>query len=197
MPNNTKYFFEITSEYIMQSIYRVVIAGVTGAAPSDGFIDNTNVENYRAQGSDVTTLDQSVSKERANVRFELLRQQIQLEANVYMDEYDAVGGSASAAPTSFAFTAFVERGDDSLFTRDETNNGAPLTGVDALKRWIARSMILSTTLLRELYDPTEGTSRGNTTPYVRNSLVDQNIETGALCADLTTATATITVTKLA
>jgi hypothetical protein len=181
----------------MQSIYSVVIAGVTGSAPSDGFIDNTTILQYMAAGSEPTTLDQSTSKVRGNIRFKLLQQQIQLESNVYMDEYVAAGGSAIAQPTSFAFTATVEHGDDSLFTRDETNANAPLTGVDALKRWIARSMILGTTLLHEVYDPTQATSRGAIEPFARDTTVDLLVTAGALCADLTTATALITVSKIA
>jgi hypothetical protein len=187
------------SEYVMTfspTSYSVTIAGVVAASPSDGFIDNTKLEQYMAAGAPATTYVQAQAKERGNYRFRFLQQAVQFEANVYMENMDAPGGTGATAPTSFSFTAVVERGDDVLVTRDETNAGATLTGVACLKRWVARALVRQQTQMGVIYDPTEGTTKGNTTPAARYGARIEPIVVGALAADLPTAEALITITKL-
>jgi hypothetical protein len=181
---------------MLSTLYSVTIAGVNNAAPADGFIDYTTIEQYMAQGSIPTTYAQTTAKERANIRFKFLQQQIQNEANVYLTNFVAAGGSSTAAPSSFTFTAEVERGDSVLFTRDETNNNAEMTGMDALTRWIARALIESRTTISDVYDPTKETTPGNSTPAARFGVRETSITVGKLYSNLTTATAAITVTKL-
>lgn len=179
------------------SMYRVTIAGVTAAAPGDGFIDNMTIEQYMRDGSAApTTLDQTTAKERANLRYKLLTQQLSLETNIYVSDIVAAGGSASAAPSSFVFTATVEHGDDSLFTRDEANNNAEMTGVDALKRYVARALITSRTTNSDIYDPTKTTAPGNQTMAARAGTRINQITVGKLAANLTAATALVTVAKI-
>jgi hypothetical protein len=181
---------------MLSSLYSVTIAGVNNPAPADGFIDYTTIEQYMAQGSIPATYAQTTAKERANIRFKFLQEQIQREANVYLTNFVAAGGSSTAAPSSFSFTAEVERGDSVLFTRDETANDAEMTGVAALTRWIARALIESRTTVSHIYDPTKEPTPGNSTPVARFGIRETTIDVAKLYLNLTTATAAITVTKL-
>ena len=180
----------------LSTFYKVTIAGVNNAAPADGFIDNMTIEQYGAAGSNATTFAQTTTKERGNLRFEFLQQQIQLEANVYISNTSSPGGSATAAPSSFVFTAEIERGDSVLFTRDELNNAAPLTGTAALKRWIARALCEGRVTIRMIYDPTMGTTPGNSTQYARFGVREVQLEAAKLYNNLTSAEASITVVAL-
>lgn len=181
---------------MISTYYSVTIAGVNKAAPSDGFVDQNTIEQYMAEGSEPATFDQTVAKERANVRFAFIQQQAQLEANVYFSNFQTPGGSATTAPTSFTFTAEIERGDSVLFTRDELNGGAEIVGMPALVRWIARALCEARTTVRDIYDPTQGTTPGNSLPYARFGVREETITIGALYSNLTAAEASITVTAL-
>ena len=179
--------------------YRVTINGASApsSAPRDGFIDNKTIETYMGEGADApTTLVQTTAKERANLRFKFLCQQLQLEGNIYVEDIVATGGSAVAAPTSYSFTAVAERGDDMLFTRDETANGASLTGTDALTRLLARALIQNRTIASMLWDPTKTTAPGNSTPAARHDQRLIAVEVGPVASNLTAASALITITKL-
>lgn len=181
--------------------YRITIAGKSGSAgaATDGFIDAKRVEQYMAEGSAPTTYVNSVAKERANLRFRFLQQQLQLEGNIYIENIVAAGGNANTAPTSFVFTAIVERGDSVLFTRDETNNNAPLTGVDALKRMVARALIEGRTITTDLFDPTTSTddgAGGTKTAAARRGIRVETLTVAGLYLNLTDATASVTVVAL-
>lgn len=180
----------------MQTSYSVQITNATAAAPGNGFIDPTTIEAYMAANSLPATYAQCQAKERGNVRFDFLQQQVQLEANVYMTNLTASGASATAEATSFSFTAVVERGDDVLVTRDESNPGSYLTGTAALKRWVARALVESRTCFGDIYDPTLATTPGNTTTAARYGIRTEQITVGALKTTLTAAEALITVTAL-
>jgi hypothetical protein len=182
-----------------QTLYRVTINGSAAptTAPNEGFIDNLKIQDYMAQGATApTTLDQTTAKERANWRFKFLQQQLQYDANVYISETVSTGGSATAQPTSFVFTAVVERGDDVLFTRDE-NGDQDLTGTDALIRWVARALVESrTSVLCDIWDPTKAVTAGNTQPQARFGERIMSIGVGPVANNLTAATALVSVTKL-
>jgi hypothetical protein len=179
------------------SRYRVEIAGVAGAAPRDGFIDNRTVERYVGDGGvEPTTFEQTLAKERANVRFDFLQQQMQFEGNVYVSDIVATGASAIAPATVFAFTATAERGDSALFTRDELNDDASLDGAAGLKRRIARALIQSRITNGDIWDPTKLPTPGNATPAARYGVRIQQIEIGPLADNLTAAEALVTLTKL-
>jgi hypothetical protein len=179
--------------------FRVTINGAAAptTAPKDGFIDNKSIETYVGEGSAApTTLVQTTAKERANIRFKFLQQQLQLEGNVYIQDIVATGGSSVAAPTSFVFTAVSERGDEMLFTRDETASGAPLTGIPALTRMIARALCEARTINAMVFDPTKTPTAGNSTPEARFGQRNVAVEVGAVASNLTTAAATVTITHL-
>ncbi|RYF17657.1 MAG: hypothetical protein EOO77_11590 [Oxalobacteraceae bacterium] len=122
---------------MLSTLYTVTIAGASKAAPADGFIDVTTIEQYMAQGSVPATYAQTTAKERANIRYKFLREQMQMDANLYLTNFIATGGSATAAPSSVSFTVEVERGDYVLFARDETTPGLELHGIDALVRMMS------------------------------------------------------------
>lgn len=177
--------------------YRVTIAGVTATAPRDGFIDNKTVERHVADGATApTTYAQTTAKERANIRFDFLQQQIQLQANVYIVDIETAGATATTPATSFVFTAQVERGDEVLYTLDEQNVGQVLTGEDALKRWVARSLTIARNTYGDIYDPTKTTTPGNSTPEARYGVRLEKFDVGALAADLTAAEALVTIVAL-
>lgn len=181
---------------MISTLYSVTIAGVNNSAPGDGFIDVTTIEQYMAQGSIPATIEQTTAKERANIRFKFLREQLQMEANCYISNFVATGGSSTAAPSAITFTVEVERGDSVLFARDESNPGAELTGIDALKRWIARALTESRNTVSDIYDPTKTATPGNTVQAARFGIRQVPITVAKAYSNLTAATAAITVTKL-
>lgn len=184
---------------MIETRYRVVIEGVNLPAPSDGFIDHNTVERYMADGSAPSSYNSSVAKERANRRYEFLHQALQIEANVYITDISTPGGSVDEAPSSFEFTAVVERGDGVLVTEDELNPGQVLEGEAALVRWIARSLIQSrASAPGDIYDPTETPARGYNEGVmaVRRGVRIEKIDVGALAETIENAEALITITKL-
>lgn len=182
------------------TVYNVTIQNsFGGAGSSSGFIDNKKVEQYMAANSTTTTLDQGVDKERGNYRFQSVVQNLQLMGNIWVANTNAVGGTATTAPTSFTMTLTVEAGDDVLYTNDELNNGAVLTGNAAIKRSIARAMVS----YRNGYN-TEVSDQTKTTGYrdgstanatVRTGSRIMQIDVGALTNSVTTAEAAITVVR--
>lgn len=182
----------------MPTQYEIVITavGAGGAAPADGFIDNKTIEQYMASGSLPTTLAQTTAKERANLRFDFLREQLQREANVYILEAVATGANATTAGTDFTLTVEVERGDSVLYTLDEGNGNAVLTEIDAITHWVARALVEERTTYGDTYDPTTASTAGNATLAARRGIRLEQIVVGALAANLTAAKALVTVTKL-
>lgn len=181
------------------TFYRVTIAGVTAAAPADGFIDNGTVERYLAEAPmpGGFSFAQAVAKERANVRYDMVVAQMGLMANLYVDNITKPAAAANAAPSSFAFTVEVERGDTVLDTHDELNSGARITGANAIRRCVARALVLTKDDFADIYDPTATPAPGNTTVAARMGVRIQRITVGALFANLAAAEAGITVTKIA
>jgi hypothetical protein len=167
--------------------YRIEIdgSGLGGTAPDDGFIDNQRAREYDPLPS---TLDASRAKERGNVRYgELIRQ---LSDNISPVNHTprqivAPGRDGDTPPTSFDFTVVFDR-PEYLRTEDETNPGTFLTGVDAVTRFVARALVQERYDNREIYNPTAG-----------NFSLIENLQTGALAADVATAEGNITVTEIA
>jgi hypothetical protein len=174
--------------------YRVVInaAGLGGAAPADGFIDNKKVPQYIAEGSAApTTLDQTIAKERGNSRYEALVGSMSMTSNVIISNHVATGGSATATPTAFQFDVFLERGDDSIAVE-------ALTGEDALKRLVARGIMIGRTDRTDYLDPTMSAAKGDNAPALaaRRGDVIADVVVGALTETLATAEAAITITAV-
>lgn len=181
---------------MLQTVYTISIANATGTAPKDGFIDATSVEQYLAAGGSISTYAQSQTKERANIRYRMLQQQMQITGNIYLDEAVATGANATTEATAFTFKAVVERGDGQLYTYDESNNNALLTGTAALTRLVARCLVESATVNTMIYDPTLVAAPGNTTQAMRVGLRDESLTIQGPAANLTAAEALVTVTKV-
>lgn len=179
---------------MLSTLYSVTIAGVNNSAPNDGFVDFFTIEQYMAQGSMPSTYDQTTAKERANIRYKFLVQQLQVCANMYVTGWVSNGGSAIAAPTSVTFSLEIERGDSVLYTLDETANNAPLVGTDALVRLIARALCETRTTVSDVYDPTKMTTPGNSTQVARYGVRETTIVVGPAYSNLTAAANAITVT---
>jgi hypothetical protein len=184
----------------LSTLYRVDIsaAGMGGAAPADGFIDQVRSEIYLQQGTGPTTLVQSLAKRRANVRYRMLRESFDMMANLYTSVLTATGASGTTPATTFSMTLEIERGDSVLSTADELNAGQTLSGAAAIKRCIARAMIVPTfTKNLDWYDPTQTTTTGNATIAVRNPFIEGPLTVGQLTTTIQLAEAVITVTKIA
>lgn len=194
------------------TFYSVSINKIDGTGTGgDGFIDNTRIESYIATylaanpGVDYKTtppcnLAQAQSRARANVRYEAMVAQMLRMANLYVSNCVATGGSVTTEPSKFSFIIEVERGDEVLYTLDETTPGVALTGTAAIARCIARSMLINRTDTFQYCDPTYTTApaNGGTTDSAMRAgyRVDNAFTVGALAPDLPTATAVITVTAL-
>lgn len=180
----------------MQTTYRVTIQGATAPAPGNGFIDNRKIEDYMAAGSTPVTYAQAEAKERANMRYETLIAKIQQFANIYVSDIAAPNANAITEATTFSFTATVEHGASSLVTQDEINPGDTISGVAALRRAVARALVVSKTDFGEVYDPTVSTAPGNPAAVPRRGPRISRIEFGALANNLTSAEALVTVTSI-
>lgn len=202
MGQSALYIYYINTLYypkgVKMNIYDITIAGVSGAAPSDGFIDPQTVYAYtNATPSDhPSTYATSLAKSRANRRNKNLINSIQFYSGMHIISM-TVGGTPSCdvAPTSLIVR--VEIGDvNSISVADESNAGATLTGLPAMKRIIARPLVNSETIMLEVLDPTTNNAPGvnNATAYARAG-ARFNIETvGPLYTTIAAAEASITLT---
>jgi hypothetical protein len=145
----------------MPTNYRITIAKSEGAAPANGFIDNKRVEQYMAEGSIPTNLAASTAKERANLRYRRMIEQIQLLGNIYVSDIVAADADANTAPTTFVFTATVEHDVAGLRVEDATDPGTYLTGMDALERQISTALIAGFSQITDTFDPTIARTPGN------------------------------------
>lgn len=187
----------------MGNVYDITIAaaGLGGAAPADGFIDNKTSYGYMDTSGDAPdTLANAKAKMRANRRFKNVIMQLHAMTNCYLVSVTKTGGTADTAPTQIVLRVDVEHGDDALKTFDIEN--APttlLTGAAALERCVARALIISETRNSEFYDPTVVAGRdidGDANAGTARGTV-LNIETiGALAANIAAAEAAITVVKV-
>lgn len=175
-------------------LYDITIAGVSAAAPSDGFIDYKTVYVYgNEDAEDVpATYAASLAKARANHRHKSVVMSIQFYSGMQIVNV-TLGGTpdSNTAPTSIVYQVDCDLA--SVTTPDESSPGDTLTGEDAVKRIVARALVKAETKAMEVLDPTTATAPGNTTLYARSG-PRTNVETvGALYATLTLAEAGVTV----
>lgn len=180
----------------MHTFYQVEIQGVTAASPRNGFIDPTKIEQYMEAGSIPATYEQCEAKERANMRYETLIAKLQQFTNIYVTEITTPGANSVTEPSKLTFKAEIEHGDESLVTQDELSPGSYLTGAAALKRAIARSLIVGREDFGETYDPTPSTAPENSMNVPRRGVRIARIEFGALANNLTAAELLVTVTSI-
>lgn len=180
------------------TFYRVTLTNPGGlVAPANGWVDNVRVETYlQTSVPGGFSFAQSQAKERGNMRFADVIGQLQMMANLYIENTVSTGADAATEPTAFAFTAEVERGDDVLVTRNDLG-GVDLTGAAAIRRCVARALIMTYTRNALVYDPTATVAPGNATSFARNPGRTAALTVGALAANLTAAEALVTVAKIA
>jgi hypothetical protein len=182
---------------MLASFYRVQISATEGEAPRDGFVDPFKVEHYLMDGEPESfDYDASVAKERANIRWVGMVSRLGLMANCYVSNIDAAGADAVTAPDPLSFTLEIERGDAVLYTEDELNPGDALTGSDAIKRCIARSLTDTRTGVGDIYDNTPIQTEGTEVPSPRTGVRIDRIVVGPVADDLMAAEASITVTRI-
>lgn len=170
--------------------YRVAITTLTGGANGDGFIDHNRIEQYMGAASPTipTTVANSISKERANIRYDNMVSTLGLLGNLYIVQNVAVGADANTPATSYTFLLISEHGDSVLSTPDELNVGATLTGAAAIKRAIARSFMINNIDFGDYYDPT------TTSPDATYGIRIEKVTAGALTTTISAGETAITVT---
>lgn len=112
------------------------------------------VGNY---GGYPATLTASEAKERANMRWQQVINQLGLTLNTsFLGNIARTGNVANIAPNTVTFTVGYDRPDAlvTVATDDEPDAGAILRGADAIKRAVARGLVLNTSGNRKLMDPT-------------------------------------------
>jgi len=157
----TKYGPE-RKEFVMASsvqAYAITITnGITGAAPADGFVDPSKLENY---GLDFKTTPSGLTfalcqaKRRGNLRWTEIINQLGMVTNCHVHRPSIVSdATATTEATSVAFQIYVQYGDAALTTSDELVSGQNLSGIACIKRCVARG--LAATLFRQIdiVDPT-------------------------------------------
>lgn len=181
---------------MLSTFYQVTISPPSGlSVPSDGFIDNTKIEQYMPT-TVPTNYAASQSKVRANLRYNLMINEIGMMANCYVSSVVANGADANTPPSSFVFTLEVERGDGALMTWDELNPGTELSGIAAITRTIARALVANRTTNATIYDPSMLTTVGNTKLWDRTGSRIDSITVGPLASTLAAASALVSITAL-
>lgn len=142
--------------------YTVTITNsITGTDPSDGFVDNTKVEQYLATaGLTLETTPTGLTyalckaKRRANVRYGEIIRQLELVQNVMIPPLSiaAPAGTYKTEPTSISFQ--IAAYDWMWTTKDEENAGAVLTSTDCIMRCVARALIADLFVEIDVVDPT-------------------------------------------
>ena len=156
--------------------YRVVLTGFD--------VDPVSPENHSSQP---TTGSAGLLIERANMRWEaVVRGASTTIQPLFTASFTSVNRTADVPEDDLEFTLTYDR-PEYLDTEDESAAPARLTGVDAVKRLIARELIQDVVENRQIYDPTVAAN------------IPQIIEVTAVkaAADISTAEAGIAVTEIA
>lgn len=190
---------------MLSTFYRVSINAIAGSGDNAGFIDSKTVEMYMANNGVAppvppTSLTTSTNKVRANTRYKNVLEKVQAMGAIYTSNVIVTGGTVDTAPSNVSFTLEVERGDSILTTRDDSNSAIEITGENAIKRCVARGLMVSNqNFVFPVYDPTKTTaaqngSVSNAAARVGSTTLTFNV--GALANSVSTAEAAVTVTRL-
>jgi hypothetical protein len=135
------------------SYFRVTItaAGLGGAAPADGFIDNETPREYSKTVGFPSTESGSLAKTRANIRWKEIIQRLSLQITPQIMEITKIGAGPDTAPTQISFTLVYDR-EDFLYTTDEVTHTA-LIGENAIRRDIARALTNNVSHNIQVYVP--------------------------------------------
>lgn len=187
----------------MPTYYRVTITGAEAAAPRDGFVDHTTIEQYRAMGQTVTSLSNALAKERANIRYLKIVEFLQQLGNVRLtnlkaDNDDGGPGTptfatANNAAPEFSFTAVFEHGDEAIAAEDFTEPGWTVTGIDAIRQQIALALCYDHTVKGFIVDPT---TDGGLQRAARSGTLAFDVVADQVYTSLSSANAAIAITKI-
>ena len=184
--------FDIMTQ--LHAFYRVTInnVGLLSTDPSNGFIDPRYPWSIDFNGVYADTNLLSYAKTRGNERWKNIVQQIELRTTPRFVNIDVTGGDQNTAPTSMSFTLDFDR-PEVIFDEnpEQLPSAAPLTGIAAITRWIARALIMDRTNNVQVYKP-ETASKFNIVQGISTMI----LEIGQLCNTIADANAVITVTQI-
>lgn len=171
--------------------YRITIKNISGSSPADGFIDPQSANDYMtfnkisyALENWPTDINSSLAKARANIRWNIVKEQLGLVLNpISVFDVIAPGANINTPPTSVSFTVVYER-PDYLNIPDELNAGHFLKDADAISRFVCRALTSSRTINTTVLNPTE------------KYFDTLSVEVGALVKDLATAKSSVTVEQI-
>lgn len=129
--------------------FGLTLTGSDGVLAALGFMAPVATMPYSAGGS---TLANNEAKMRANSRWESLTKLLNFEANTLSVGVISDDGTPDVAPSAIVFNVAYQN-ISLVYTFDETNNNALIKGIPALKRIIARALVLSRTENRVIIDP--------------------------------------------
>ena len=186
----------VNQETIMGTIFTPVFyyvtitdgGGLASAGDADGFYDPVKSELHAVKP---TTYANSLKKERANMRYDFLIEQLSLRGNVVevLDDV-AVGSSGDNDPTAMNLTIVYDN-PANVITEDELNPGTFLTGQAAVTRMAARSMLYDITKVREVFDPA-----ANNSAKIERITAEALAPGASISAKLAVAEAQITSTEI-
>lgn len=165
-----------------------VCDGTPGITAELGFVSPTT-----AALAQPTTLDESLAKKRANLRWNMVM--ARLGQTMTVNSVHAVlvtGGTLfSVDPTLIEFNVVLD--NDSVYSYDPSST--LLYGVAAVQSAVAQALMDADILTVDLYDPTE--TIPSPPPNIAAGMSAQSVTVGALTDDYATAVAAVTVTFVA
>lgn len=169
------------------------LIGAGNAVTSLGFVTNTAYTGYPR------TLDDSLAKERANMRWNQVINELQKNmTTIFVGDFDRINPSLSQSVNTLSFTVGIDKPENviTISASNEPNPGVLLQDTDAVKRLVARAVTVDITSTRKIYDPTP--SIGNTYVRLDNSAQIKTITAAALdtVSNISIIENNITVTKI-
>lgn len=177
----------------------VVVGTVDGDGAITGFTINDGGSGFTAATATIDlprllpdSLAESLDIERANMRFEAVIRGVSTTIHpLFTADIVTTGRTVDTPATNIKFTLPYDR-PEFLDTEDETSVPDRLTGVAAIKRFVARELIRDVVMNREVFNP-------ELSPVPdEQQLGPQILEVTAVkaAADIATAEAKITVTEI-
>jgi hypothetical protein len=175
----------------------VVADGTTGSSSDVGFAPGVYGGSAFAATANLT-LAQSFDKERANMRWDQVTNQLgSLISTIFLDEIVRTGNNDGTSPvTTLSFTVGYDRANF-LETEDELVPGSILKGAACVRRLVARALVEPLSGTQEVFDPTitnVGTSAVRTNPSLITGITADALDSPA---DILTVEANILVTQVA
>ena len=149
----TKYHYVVASD-VGGKLSLKMLPGYSRYIPSITEVTEGVLANYgfdavvKSNYGDYPTLAVAITKERGNVRWDMVLQSLQLTANVDVQVIEAVGADSDSVPTAVAF--YIET-LDTYYNYDFT--GETVYGKIAIQYAIAKALMYSTKKVRTYINP--------------------------------------------